>query len=534
MRVRMHMRDCLADLDIFGCILQGESWFGWRVLLIAAAGEELTDDERAEFKRLTGREREPGKFCRELIVAAGRRAGKTEAMIVFVVWIAVFCDHRGVLAPGETGTVLIVSQTQRWSREILTRIEGVLLHGDPYSSPLPSMIVRRTAEAIDLSNGISIEARPASYRTLRGPTYIAVIADELAHWFTSVDYANPDTEILAAVRPGLLTTRGPLLMVSSVYAKTGALYEAYRKYFGPKGPPDILVAHATTRDLNPSISQAEIDLAIERDPVANRAEYLSEWRSDVEGFIPREIVEACVGRYYELPYQSNFHYRCFIDTASGVPDGDSYAIVIAHKQNDRAVVDAIREIRPPFNFFEIVESVLIPLCKAYHIYKVVGDNYAGDLVKDPIRKASIGYELSKKHKSELYVDPFLPMLNAGRIELPYHERAINQICSLERSAQRSGREQISHPTHGHDDIANAIAGAVDLCNQYSYRLDVFDENFRDEDLPPLPPAEQPEPVQCNGNWWKSMPRSQPTSSADDRLRGFYQSLDFAFKSGFFR
>ena len=24
MRVRMHMRDCLADLDIFGSILQGE------------------------------------------------------------------------------------------------------------------------------------------------------------------------------------------------------------------------------------------------------------------------------------------------------------------------------------------------------------------------------------------------------------------------------------------------------------------------------------------------------------------------------
>jgi hypothetical protein len=99
----MHMRDCLADLDIFGCILQGASWFGWRVLLIAAAGEELTDDERAEFKRLTGRDREPGRFCRELIVAAGRRAGKTQALICFAVWIAVFCDYRGVLAPGETG-----------------------------------------------------------------------------------------------------------------------------------------------------------------------------------------------------------------------------------------------------------------------------------------------------------------------------------------------------------------------------------------------------------------------------------------------
>lgn len=46
--------------------------------------------------------------------------------------------------------------------------------------------------------------------------------------------------------------------------------------------------------VNHSISQAEIDLALERDPVANRAEYLSERRADVEGFGPRDVVEACV------------------------------------------------------------------------------------------------------------------------------------------------------------------------------------------------------------------------------------------------
>jgi hypothetical protein len=32
--------------------------------------------------------------------------------------------------------------------------------------------------------------------------------------------------------------------------------------------------------------------------------------------------------------------------------------------------------------------------------------------------------------------------------LPRHDRAINQICSLERSVQRTGREQITHPIHG--------------------------------------------------------------------------------------
>jgi hypothetical protein len=100
---------------------------------------------------------------------------------------------------------------------------------------------------------------------------------------------------------------------------------------------------------NPSLPQEEIDCALTQDPVRNRAEYLSEFRSDVEGFIPREIVEACVGDAYELPPQPGIAYRCFIDAASGVEEGDSYAIVIAHKAGDLIVIDVIREAQPPFS-----------------------------------------------------------------------------------------------------------------------------------------------------------------------------------------
>ena len=59
MRTKISMRESLDDPQLFANIMQGPSWYGWRVLLIAAAGEELDDIERQEFKRLTGREREP-------------------------------------------------------------------------------------------------------------------------------------------------------------------------------------------------------------------------------------------------------------------------------------------------------------------------------------------------------------------------------------------------------------------------------------------------------------------------------------------
>jgi hypothetical protein len=68
---------------------------------------------------------------------------------------------------------------------------------------LRQLIASRTSDALELNNGISLGVRPASFRKLRSPTYVAVIADELAYWYTESSYANPDREILNAVEPGL-------------------------------------------------------------------------------------------------------------------------------------------------------------------------------------------------------------------------------------------------------------------------------------------------------------------------------------------
>jgi hypothetical protein len=110
----------------------------------------------------------------------------------------------------------------------------------------------------------------------------------------SDDSVNPDIEILNAARPALATTQGPLICISSPYARRGALWEAHKKHHGPDGDPSILVAQGTTRDFNPELPQSIIDRAMERDSAAASAEYLAQFRTDVEGFITREAVEACV------------------------------------------------------------------------------------------------------------------------------------------------------------------------------------------------------------------------------------------------
>ena len=58
----------------------------------------------------------------------------------------------------------------------------------------------------------------------------------------------------------------------------------------------------------------------------------------------------------------------------------------------------------------------------------------------------------------------LPWLNGARITLPRHDRTVSQIVGLERRVTRAGKDSIDHAPHGHDDLANAVAGVVNsLC-----------------------------------------------------------------------
>jgi len=211
MRPTVSLRRALTDPRLLGHAFVGESWTPWRILLIAAMGEELTDAERVIFKQITGRDQEPGQRVNELVAVVGRRGGKSRAMAVLMAYVAALCDHTDVLVKGETGVALCVALDQKVAGIVREHCAAVLEE----SPILKQLIANRTQDTIQLTNGLSIEVRPASFRKLRGPTYVCVVAHELAIWYQDSTYANPDVEILAAVRPGLLTTRGLLVLASS-------------------------------------------------------------------------------------------------------------------------------------------------------------------------------------------------------------------------------------------------------------------------------------------------------------------------------
>jgi hypothetical protein len=159
----------------------------------------------------------------------------------------------------------------------------------------------------------------------------------------------------------------------------------------------------------------------------------------------------------ERPYRHGVRYSAFCDPSGG--SNDSFALAVSHVEDGRAVLDLIREARPPFS----PESVVGEFCetlKSYKIRRVQGDRYGGLWPAEQFAKRAVKYEPAGKTASQLFLE-LLPAINAGTVRLLQHRRLIDQLVNLERRTSfGTGRDTVGHPPGCHDDLAVAAAGSV--------------------------------------------------------------------------
>lgn len=448
--------DLMSDAALFASRFPPETFAAWRALIAAAWGlaSRLDADARTLVERCTGRTQLPPAQVRELWLVVGRRGGKSLISALLAVFVACFKTYR--LAPGERGVVMVIAADRRQARVVKRYISGLLRS----VAMLEALIVRETKESVQLSNGIDIEIHTASFRAIRGYTVVAAILDEIAFWPTD-DAADPDAEILNALRPAMATVPDALLVaLSSPYAQRGELWRMYREHFG-QPTSDVLVWQADTQTMHPTIDPNVIARAYERDDAAASAEYGAKFRRDIEAFIRRDVLDAAtVLNRFELPPLSTELYVGFVDPSGG--GADSFTLAIAHREQRNgtnvAVLDVLREVRPPFSPEKTAEE-FAELLKRYRVHEIEGDRYAGEWPREQFSKHGVRYVPSAKPKSDIYRDT-LPLLNSGRVELLDSPRLVAQFTNLERRTARGGRDSIDHAPKTHDDVANAAAGAL--------------------------------------------------------------------------
>jgi hypothetical protein len=412
--------EALDDTVLFAPSFRGLSWNAWRVFLQGLFALPMSPEELAVFQAHTGRKTAPERTFREAAIVCGRRGGKSRVLALVAVYLACFRDYSAHLAAGEQGVVAIIASDRRQGRVLLRYVRG-LLRTIPL---LKGEVESEVAEAITLKNGVAIEIHTSSIASPRGRTFVAVLADEIAFW-SSEESANPDVEIIASVRPGLVSIPGSiLLMASSPYARKGVLWRVFRENYGKDGR--VLVWKGTTQEMNPLIDPELIREAYEADPASGAAEFGAEFRADVEAFVNPEVVEAAVitGRY-ELPWQYGPKYFGFIDPSGAA--ADAMTMAISHcEPNGSGVLDCIRERRPPFSPENVVAE-FADVLKGYKIMSITGDRWGGEWVAEAFRKHGIVYQVSDKVKSAIYLE-FLPLLNSGSNCSPPSRAERDNVC----------------------------------------------------------------------------------------------------------
>jgi hypothetical protein len=438
----------------------------WAVIWKAADGLPLTATERARFRTHTARQEPPAR-CRELWILAGRRSGKSENMMLRATWRAISRPWRETLSAGELGVIPVIASDRDQARNSLRYLKGLIQH--PAVAPFVAVVKR---DSVEFRTGAIVQVHTANWRATRGYTMLDVVLEECA-FYQAEDSANPDEEVLAAIRPATLTVPDARIYgISSPYARRGILHQAHVDHWGREGD-EVLVVNASTLALNPTVPADTIARELEADPARGASEYgvdgLVSFRTDVEALLSREAVAAVTvpGRH-ELAAERRRRYVAFVDPSGG--SVDSFTLAIAHAEAGRAVLDLVRERRPPFSPDSVVGDFAAALAP-FGLSAVTGDRYAGAWCAEVFRKHGITYRASERTKSDLYRE-LLPAVNAARVELLELPRLGAQLVALERRVAWGGKDSIDHPPGGHDDVANAAAGALVLADADDGVLDL--------------------------------------------------------------
>ncbi|MGD0484696.1 MAG: hypothetical protein ABSB58_08605, partial [Gemmatimonadales bacterium] len=175
--------------------LTGPTWEAWRTFWRAVYALPMSEADLERFTRHTGRQTPPPAPVREAWLIVGRRGGKSRSAALVALFQGIRRDHRSLLAPGERAVVPVIAADRQQARATLGYLKG-LLHLPVFSCYRTRML----KDSVELTTGAEIRVSTASYRTTRGYTLIGIVAEEVAFWLSDETGANPDSEVLGALR----------------------------------------------------------------------------------------------------------------------------------------------------------------------------------------------------------------------------------------------------------------------------------------------------------------------------------------------
>ncbi len=177
---------------------------------------------------------------RQLVVRAGRRAGKSSSLVRFAVAWGLLVPHR--ISIGDIGWVTFLSVSREEASSRMRTVTAALdALGVGYSPAGDGAIIVNNTR-------IGFRVLAATAAASVGWTSVCIIADEVARW-RNADGANPASEVLAALRPSMANQPLARIILSSSPVST---FDAHYAAFELGETDHQVVAFAESWIANPT------------------------------------------------------------------------------------------------------------------------------------------------------------------------------------------------------------------------------------------------------------------------------------------
>lgn len=441
--------EALERPEFFGHAFKDLSTFqAWLTFLRTVYGLPFqSEQELATFQECTKRTAPMVGGHKEIYAVCGRRGGKSRIMSTIAAFEALWGGWGEGLAPGELAFIFLIAFDKTQAGQLFRYTKGLL---EPFMTKEDKN--RITSDTIELKEQRTvIMVKAGMFQAVRGFSTAVILLDELG-FARSDNSAQPVEELVAALTPSIMEN-GLLVGASTPFTPFGFFYEQYDQHFG-RDEDEVLCWHGGTLRMNPTFSKSKIEKDIKKDKARYESEYNATFRSDIENLLPKFMIEAAMTRKQTMP-EPGRRYEAFIDASSLRQDSFTMAIGYVGEEG-KAVVARLEERTPPGDPGAVTIEYS-NILKSYGVKSVRADSYAKGWVESGFRKQGIVVEMADLPASGLYSE-FVALLAMSRLELVKHDRLCLQLQQLERRVQPGGREQITHPEGGHDDIANSVAG----------------------------------------------------------------------------
>lgn len=316
---------------------------------------------------------------RQLLLAIGRRGGKTELSSIFASYevyrlLNLYNPQQYYGLPnGNRIQIISVGIDKEQAGILFNNVAGHLAKCD-YFHPYQA---NNTQSQVNFRTPYDIEKYGSTYREhgkftsfngkaslrltfkgsngkgLRGPGNIVIILDEFAHFLdhgpTSAD------EIYDAITPSAATfapkdpdrpmvpTGDPesrIICISSPMGKSGKFYRLYDQAMrNDRGSKNMLAIQAPTWEINPTVPVSYLQEKYYAGPVAFSTEFGANFNDQVSGWIEREVdLLACIDLDHRPLYQARPRVPHNLGLDLGLI-GDGTYIAITHVENNQIVLD---------------------------------------------------------------------------------------------------------------------------------------------------------------------------------------------------